>query len=126
MTPTDSVVSNKGSEPVTEADIRAEDEQPRGSGHEDMVRQGGAELRNRWRQTLGILVCLEVGIFLFAAPWTRLWSGNLLLDYYPAMQPLWADPFVRGAISGIGLLNLWFAFRGVWEFHDCDEAAESQ
>lgn len=126
MSPTESVISNKGSESVTEADIRTEDEQPQSSGREDIDPQVVTGFRDRWRQALGILVCLEVGIFLFAAPWSPLWSGNLLLDYYPAMRPLWVNPFVRGAISGVGLLNLWFAFRGVWEFRDCDEAAESQ
>jgi len=72
MSLTESVISNKGSESVTEADVRTEDEQPQISGHEDIVLRGGIGFRDRWRQALGILVCLEVGIFLFAVPWSAL------------------------------------------------------
>ena len=65
---------------------------------------------NRWRLVVGIVVCLEVGLFLLLVPWSPLWTQNLLIGYYPALRPLYMDPYVGGAISGRGLLNLWFAF----------------
>jgi len=76
----------------------------------------GAQPGNRWRRALWILVCLEVGTFLLLVPWSPLWTGNLLLDYYPVVRPLYMSAYVRGAISGLGLLNLWLGFREVWNF----------
>jgi hypothetical protein len=127
MSLTESAISSNAGESATaavvqEAASRVSAPMPRAS-----FATGSAEQHSsRWRRTLGILVCLEVGIFLLVAPWSPLWTGNLLLGYFPALRPLFLSPFVRGAISGVGLLNLWFAFRGVWEFRDANVAAESE
>ncbi|MGH9786468.1 MAG: hypothetical protein ACRD88_20045 [Terriglobia bacterium] len=80
------------------------------------MQQVGAQGRHRWRLAIWIFVCLEVGIFLLVAPWSPLWTGNLLLVYYPALRPLYMSAYLRGAISGLGLLNLWLGFREVWNF----------
>lgn len=76
----------------------------------------GAQRGHRWRLAIWIFVCLEVGIFLLVVPWSPLWTGNLLLVYYPALRPHYMSAFVRGAISGLGVLNLWLGFREVWDF----------
>ena len=123
MYPTESAISSKPDDPLADAFASQADARPPGSGPLAVSSQGSP---GRWRRALGILVCLEVGIFLLVAPWSPLWTGNLLLDYYPAWQSLFGNHFLRGAVSGLGLLNLWFAFRGVWEFHTAGSAGESE
>jgi hypothetical protein len=52
------------------------------------------------------LYCLEAGVFFLIVPWTMIWTVNPLLHSNMAMG-MWADnPFVRGFISGVGLLHL--------------------
>ena len=61
---------------------------------------------------LYVLYCCEVGLFLFIFPWTRLWDQNALLDYYPFARTVLLNNFFRGAVSGLGIANL---FLGIWE-----------
>ena len=57
------------------------------------------------------LYCLEAGLFFTVVPWTRIWTMNSLLHDSAAIA-LWADnPFVRGFVSGIGVLHLIFGVR---------------
>jgi len=57
------------------------------------------------------LYCLEAGLFFAVVPWTRIWTMNSLL-HSSAMLALWADnPFVRGFVTGIGVLHLIFGVR---------------
>ena len=57
------------------------------------------------------LYCLEAGLFFTIVPWTRIWTMNSFLHDLPAIA-LWADnPFVRGFVSGIGMLHLIFGVR---------------
>ncbi|MGH9416732.1 MAG: hypothetical protein ACRD01_08910 [Terriglobales bacterium] len=71
--------------------------------------------RRRWRRQLGgaleSVVAVEVGLLLLALPWTSLWSHSYWALYWPASHPrLWAlsmSPYLRGAISGLGLVNIW-------------------
>ena len=52
------------------------------------------------------LYCLEAGLFFTVAPWTRLWTLNPLL-HPTATVAFWADnPFVRGFVSGVGVVHL--------------------
>jgi len=54
-----------------------------------------------------------VGIVLLVAPWTTpttpvtgsLWDANYLLQY-PAVRAVLLNPFVRGTVSGLGLVNI--------------------
>ena len=55
------------------------------------------------------LFCFEVGLILLLLPWTLLWDNNYFLSL-PAWRHFWTDSYVRGAVSGLGLLNLWIAF----------------
>lgn len=61
---------------------------------------------------LYILICLEVGMLLLVVPWTRVWSNNGFLLRHLALRAWAMQGFVRGAISGLGLVNLWL---GIWE-----------
>ena len=52
------------------------------------------------------IYCLEAGLFFTVVPWTRVWTLNPLLHESLAVA-FWADnPFVRGFISGLGVVHL--------------------
>jgi hypothetical protein len=69
-----------------------------------------------WARRLGLLVfvliCLELGIALVVLPWTHIWTDNNLLLGYPTLRFWAANTFVRGAFSGLGLIDIWL---GIWE-----------
>jgi hypothetical protein len=66
---------------------------------------------HRWLQRLWLVVfvlfCLEVGIILTVLPWTRLWSDNSLLASVPRLKEFLGYNFVRGLVTGIGLVDIW-------------------
>ena len=59
-----------------------------------------------------VLLCIEIGIVLVAVPWRPIWSDNALLANYPHLRTFLRLGFVRGMITGIGLLDIWI---GIWE-----------
>lgn len=50
--------------------------------------------------------CLEAGLFFLIVPWTRLWTLNPLLHSTYTITMLAGDPFVRGFISGVGVMHI--------------------
>lgn len=55
---------------------------------------------------LSILSSLLVGIVLVFAPWTPLWDSNWLLQVWPGLRGLLLNAFTRGAVTGLGLVNV--------------------
>lgn len=61
---------------------------------------------------LRVLLRMYIGLAVCYAPWSRLfWDQNPLFVQYPTLSIYVANGAVRGIVSGLGLLNLWFAFR---------------
>ena len=54
------------------------------------------------RRLLIVGIFLEIGIVLLFVPWSEYWDHNLFVEALPVAT----SNFVRGAISGLGLLNL--------------------
>jgi hypothetical protein len=74
-----------------------------------------------------ILLCLEAGIFLTVLPWVgggAYWGDNYFLVLaarkagFVGLQSAVASGWVRGAVSGLGLLNLAMAFWEIFHFGD--------
>jgi len=63
---------------------------------------------------LYIVFCFELGAFLFVLPWISLWSKNYFVDQYPLVSSIALNYSVRGAISGIGLADVWLAIYELW------------
>jgi len=62
-----------------------------------------------------IVFCLELGIFLFILPWWGpFWGQNYFVDHFPLLSWLSHSNFLRGAISGIGLADIWLAILEIW------------
>jgi hypothetical protein len=52
------------------------------------------------------LYCLEAGLFFTIVPWTRVWTMNPLLQQSLAVAAVANNPFLRGFISGFGVVHL--------------------
>jgi hypothetical protein len=48
---------------------------------------------------------LEVGFVLTIVPWSSYWERNYFADALPLLQSFITNDFVRGAVSGLGLVN---------------------
>jgi hypothetical protein len=49
---------------------------------------------------------IEVGLLLIVLPWSTFWETNYFASMYPNLLPLMTNDFVRGGVSGVGLINL--------------------
>lgn len=49
---------------------------------------------------------LEVGLLLLVLPWSAFWERNYFADAWPPLRQLLTNNFVRGAITGLGIVNL--------------------
>ncbi len=63
-----------------------------------------------------IVFCFEIGLLLFVFPWVSLWSKNYFVDHFPLFALIARNYFLRGAVSGIGLADVWLAFFELWRF----------
>ena len=66
------------------------------------------------RSTRLLRVCFaiftfEIGLFLTVFPWVDIWSLNYFSGWLPAFENVWDDPYFRGAITGLGLVNIYLA-----------------
>lgn len=57
-----------------------------------------------------ITFCLEIGLFLLIYPWTDDWPVNYFSSVLPGWNTYWDNMYVRGAVSGLGVLNLYISF----------------
>ena len=69
---------------------------------------------NRWLAILYVVICFEMGASLFLFPWVPLWSQNFFVGHYEWVFTLAHNYYVRGAISGLGLIDVFLAFHEVW------------
>ena len=51
-----------------------------------------------------------VGLILLLLPWLPTWDQNYFSGWSPAWFSLWMNSYFRGAISGVGALNVYIAF----------------
>lgn len=86
-----------------------------------------------------IILCLEIGIALTVAPWWPQgmwgfgdWGNNYFLLYAAQktgihnLQAVVASGWVRGAVSGVGLLNLGIAIWEIFHFKQTVTALQNQ
>jgi hypothetical protein len=61
---------------------------------------------------LHVLVTLDVfllGVLLILVPWLGYWDHNFFLDKFPELIPFVLHPSVRGAVTGLGGLDVLLA-----------------
>jgi hypothetical protein len=49
---------------------------------------------------------IEVGLLLILVPWSGPWERNYFANSAPVVETLIRNHFVRGAVSGLGVVNL--------------------
>ena len=85
-----------------------------------------------------IILCLEIGAVLVLLPWVPQgtfgvlsdWGNNYFLVYAAhktgshALQAVVASGWVRGAVTGVGLLNIGIAFWEIFHFRQTVQALQ--
>ena len=78
-----------------------------------------------------ILLAVELGLFLLLFPWSQAWGRNYFVQHVPGLRALFFNQYFCGAVSGLGLVNLWVGFSEAWNFRErlremeAHEAAEA-
>ena len=49
---------------------------------------------------------LELGLVLMVIPWSMYWDRNYFAQALPTVHQLITNNFVRGAVSGLGVINI--------------------
>ena len=75
-----------------------------------------------WAQRLLLVVEVAVavwaGMLVMVLPWTRLWTENPLLAGWPSLKFILEQNFIRGLISGIGLIDVWMGVSEAVHYRD--------
>ena len=61
-----------------------------------------------------VIVCLELGLFLLVFPWTDYWASNYFATFIPQYFWIWDNAYFKGAISGLGVVNLGICFSEIF------------
>ena len=61
---------------------------------------------NRVLRAILVVLCFEMGALLLYLPWTAFLEQNYFLSHFPSLMPLLLHPSFRGAVSGIGVLDI--------------------
>ena len=56
---------------------------------------------------IAVILLFELGIFLLIWPWTDDWDLSFLPN---ALRQIWNSNYFRGAVSGLGVLNIYLFF----------------
>ena len=66
-----------------------------------------------------VLFCVYLGVLVMVLPWwTRMWDQNMFLEARPHLARVMHLGAVRGAISGLGLLDIWIGFWEALHYHE--------
>jgi hypothetical protein len=61
---------------------------------------------------LRVMLSLDIfllGVLLILIPWLGYWDHNFFLDKYPGLVPFLLHPSMRGAVTGLGALDILLA-----------------
>lgn len=68
---------------------------------------------------LRVMLRMYIGIAVCYAPWSHaFWDQNPVFVEFPTVAIFAANGAVRGIVSGLGLLNLWFAIQEALRHRD--------
>jgi len=75
-----------------------------------------------------VLFCVTLGLTLIKLPWSEVWFENGFLNRWPQLQHLVHLGFVRGAVSGLGVIDIWLGVHEAIHYRErrpADPAANS-
>lgn len=62
------------------------------------------------RRLVYVAFFLEVGLLLIVLPWSAFWERNYFVELFPPLHAVITNNFMRGAVTGLGLVNLFAGF----------------
>jgi len=72
-----------------------------------------APSRYRWYHValalIFIVFCMELGMFLVIFPWSDYWDRSFFAWLTPEWRLYWANAYLRGGVSGLGIVNVYIA-----------------
>jgi hypothetical protein len=78
-----------------------------GSSASPKRRRGSSILIRRF---VYVAFFFEVGLLLVVLPWSAFWEHNYFAGAWPPLHAMLVNNFVRGAVTGLGLVNLYAGF----------------
>ena len=67
-----------------------------------------------WYQKAGAVLyaffCFEIGVVLILLPWLAIWDHNYFARLASRWPEVWMSPYLRGAISGVGAVDIVISF----------------
>lgn len=87
------------------------------------MHSGGTDFHtymNRIYRALLVVLAFEMGALLLYLPWSVYWENNYFLSHYPWLMRVVLHPFFRGAVSGIGVLDILLAIGWIGSRQDPD------
>lgn len=79
-----------------------------------------------------VMLCTTLGAFLTVYPWMPCepgfpcWDNNYVLNLLTGWSHIWKSPYFRGAISGLGLVNIYVALLEAVELRRFAPSEENQ
>jgi len=74
--------------------------------------------QNRISLAILVVFCITLGMLLIVLPWMTVWTENRFLSSYPELWALLRNQFTRGAISGLGLVDIWIGISETVHYTD--------
>jgi hypothetical protein len=87
------------------------DKRPPTQDKEESVTRATIWLHRIWL-VIFVIFCIELGMLLAVLPWTPVWVNNGLVVTHPLLKSILQQNFVRGLVTGFGLVDIWI---GIWE-----------
>lgn len=74
---------------------------------------------DRMWMVIYVAFCIEVGILLTVLPWYgRVWTDNSFMMAHPMLRTLAAGNFVRGVVTGLGLVDIWLGISAAVHYRE--------
>ena len=93
---------------------------------------GARPAGRRWLHILAglgwVLLCSTLGAMLMVLPWLWVWERNYFATRAPGWAAVWLNPYLRGAVTGLGVVNVGISFRELlrlWKWRFPEEEKES-
>ncbi len=91
-------------------------------GERDTIRHGD-DVAPVWLQRVSLVVlvifCFYIGVLMAVLPWWgRYWEHNGWLLAHPVLRNVLQRGWVRGIISGMGLLDMWIGISEMAHYRD--------
>jgi hypothetical protein len=75
---------------------------------------------NRIYRALLVVLAFEMGALLLYLPWSVYWEQNYFLSRFPSIMHIALHPSFRGAVSGLGVLDILLAIGWIRSRSDAD------